>query len=300
MDVLRTLPSHDVEQLQVNRQGRQPLLAAHNMGRSHQVIVDDMGEMIGRDAVRLEQDDVLIVLGQLQRSLDQIGVLDLVFNAARRAETDDIALARRNPALNFLQRTVAVLGVLAVIAEVLLVLLLLRAHLRQLLLGAEARIRIAALDELLDKYMIDLRALALAVRTVIAVVAIQCCALVKRQTELLEGIQNQLDTALDFALLVGILNAEIEDAAGLMRQTLVDDRAEQVAQMHKSGRAGRHTGDLCSLRQLTRRIACLNLLRRLRDVREQQLCQTNCIHSFVHSILRAGLHKQMHTFFQKQ
>ena len=51
-------PEPLVEQ-QVLGRGGDPLLAAHDVGDAHLVVVDDDGEVVGREAVRLE--DHLVV-----------------------------------------------------------------------------------------------------------------------------------------------------------------------------------------------------------------------------------------------
>ena len=82
--------------------------------------------------------------------------------------------------------------------------------------------------------MVDLRALGLAVGAVIAVVAIERRALVERQAKRGERLDDGLHAALYLALFVRILNTQVEHAARLMRQTLVDERAVQVAQVHEA------------------------------------------------------------------
>ena len=149
-------------------------------------------------------------------------------------------------------------------------------------LGAEAGIGHATLNQALDKGLINLRALALAVGAVGAVVAIQRCTLVKRQAERGKRLDDGLHAALDLALFVCIFNAQVKHAARLVRQALVHQRAVQVAEVHKAGRAGAHAGHLCTLGQRALRIAGFDLLGRSIDMRKQQFRQTVIIH-FLHS-----------------
>lgn len=107
---------------------------------------------------------------------------------------------------------------------------------------------------------------------ILALVSVFCDAFVKRQAKIPKCLQNQLYAAFYLALFVGILDAQEEHTAGLMRQALIYQRTIQVAQMHKTGRTRTHTSDLCALRQISFRIAGLDLLRCLGDVRKQQLC----------------------------
>ena len=58
--------------------------------------------------------------------------------------------------------------------------------------------------------------------------------LVERQAERLEGIDDHLHAALDLTLAVGVLDAQIENALRLMRQTLVYERAVQIAEVHEA------------------------------------------------------------------
>ena len=276
--ILGRLPAHGAEQLQVHRQRSEPFLAAHDDRRAHQVVVHHMGEVVGRDAVRLEDDHILIVLGDLHLALDQILVADLVLNAALRAEAHDIGRALLELGFDVLHRPVAPDRVLAVVAEILLVLFLLRVRRSELLLRAEAGVSHAALHERLDKGLVDLRALALAVGAVGAVVAVQRRALVKGQAERGKRLDDGLYAALYLALFVRILDAQVEHAARLVRQALVHQRAVQVAQMHEAGRAGTHAGHLCALGQAALRIARLDLLGRGIDLREQQFRQAVIVH----------------------
>ena len=207
---------------------------------------------------------------------------DLVLNAALRAEAHDVGRALLELGLDVLHRAVTPHGVLAVVTKVLFVCFLLLVRRGELFLRAEAGVCHAALDQALYKGLIDLRALALAVGAVGAVVAVQRCALVKRQAERGKRLDDGLHAALDLALFVRILNAQVEHAARLVRQTLVHQRAVQVAEVHKAGRAGAHAGHLCALGQLTLRIAGFDLLGRGVDMRKQQFRQAVVIH-FLHS-----------------
>ena len=51
--VLGARKTQHVKQFEVNGQGREPLLAADDQRRAHQVIVHRVRKVIGRDAVRL-------------------------------------------------------------------------------------------------------------------------------------------------------------------------------------------------------------------------------------------------------
>ena len=84
-----------------------------------------------------------------------------------------------------------------------------------------------------------------------------------------------LHAALYLALLVGVLNTQVEHAARLVRQTLVHQRAVQVAQVHEARGAWPHAGHLRALRKLALRVARLDLLRRGMDMRKRTFRQTD-------------------------
>ena len=96
-------------------------------------------------------------------------------------------------------------------------------------------------------------------------------ALVKVDAVMSQRLDQTLGRTGNLTLCVGVLNSQIEYAAALVRQTLTNRGGEQAAEMHKACGAGRETGDLCALGELTRGICCLNIGRCLGDLREQQI-----------------------------
>ena len=153
----------------------------------------------------------------------------------------------------------------------------------QLLDGGEARICPALGDELLCKYMVKLRTLGLLVRAVSTdldqlATLIHPEAFVIGNAVIGERSDQCLHGTLDFTLPVGILNAEVENAAGLMCQTFIDNCLIHAAEVNKTGGAGSETGDLCALGEVARGIACFDFLDCRCDMREQKLCKYFVIH----------------------
>ena len=68
----RRVPSEGAVELDVLGQRREPLLRADDVGDAHQVVVDDVGQVIGREAVALEQD-LIVHLGALEADLAREG-----------------------------------------------------------------------------------------------------------------------------------------------------------------------------------------------------------------------------------
>ena len=113
------------------------------------------------------------------------------------------------------------------------------------------------------------RALALAVRAVGAVVAVDRRALVKDDAVMMQRVDEHLDRAGHLALGVGVLHAQEEHAAGLMRHALGDQTLNQISEMHEARRRRRHARHDRALGQLALRIARLERVRRLGHVREE-------------------------------
>ena len=59
MYVLRYLPAEGLIETVVLRAGGQVLVAAHHMGNAHQVVIDNIGKVVRRIAVRLDQHHII-------------------------------------------------------------------------------------------------------------------------------------------------------------------------------------------------------------------------------------------------
>ena len=279
MDILRDAEAERAEQLQVYRQRCQPLLAADNDGRAHEMVIHGVGEVVGRDAVGLQQDLIDVVFRNGERALDQIAVFEFVFNGAGGAEAQHPRLACGNGRLDILDGTVTPYGIFAVVAKVDLFGLLLGAHGSQLLLGTEAGVGITLQDELLGVDVVDRGALALAIGAVSAGIAVDGRALVKVDAIVLQRVDEHLHGARHLALGVRILHAEEQHAAGLVRHALGDKTLHKVAQMDKARGGGSHAGNDRALGKVAGGITRLKVFRRFRHVREEQGGKSFLIHN---------------------
>jgi hypothetical protein len=85
-----SMPEPPIEQQVLGRRG-DPLLAADDVGDPHEVVVDDDGEVVGREAVGLE-DDLVVWDRRVDPPGDEVveGGLDVVGDpaSARRACSD--------------------------------------------------------------------------------------------------------------------------------------------------------------------------------------------------------------------
>ena len=271
MNILGQLESQGLEQLNVEGQGGQPLIAPDHMGGAHQVVIHGMGKMIGGDAVGFQKNVVNVVFGDGQLSLHQVIELKLVFNAAGGAEPEHPGVSGVQLSLDVLQGAIPPDGVLAVIAGVFLVGLLGFPHGGQFLFRTEAGICLALRNQLLGVDMVDVCPLTLAVRTVNAIVALHGGAFVKGNAVMLQGFDQHLHRTGNFPLGIGVLHPKEQHAAGLVGHPLGGQPLHQIAQMDKTGGGGGHPGDHSALRQLTGREALLHGLRGFVYVRKQKI-----------------------------
>ena len=235
MDVDRLLPAERVVQQIVFRRARKVLVAAHDVRDAHRVVVDDVCEVIGRHAVRLDQDHV-VQIGAVHCDVPVQNVVERRFAVLRHVLPDDVRLAGRDAALHFLGGKVqAVLVVLERLAALLRFL----AAGAQLLLGAEAVIRLAGLHELLGVGQIHVLALALYVRTIVAA---DVGTFVPLHADAFQRAVDHVDRAGHVAALIGILDAEDELSAVRSGVQVRVQRAAEVSEVHIARRGRGKSG----------------------------------------------------------
>ena len=284
VEILRHLEAKLAEELDVLGEGGEPFLAADNVGGAHQMIVNGVCEMVGRDSVRLEENEVLVVFGDLKLASDEVGEGGLLVRIAVADDAENEGVACFKVRLDLVERDLSCAELLlaASVAVVLvpvlcldLCLLIDGVHFLQLLLRGEDGVGSACLNELLCVYVVDRAALGLLVRAVDAVVAnlavlAEDRALVEADAVACKRANQTLCRAGNLTLCVGILNAEVEYAARLVRKALTDGNGEHAAEMHEAGGAGGKARNLCALGQVTLRIFCFHVLSGFRHVREEE------------------------------
>jgi hypothetical protein len=212
------LPAERAIQHDVLRRRRDPLLGAADVRDLHQVIVDDVREVIGRHAVGLEQHLIVGLAGVAGDVPAQL-IPERDLALGRHLQAHDARLPRGG--------AIARLGGIdraarAVVAdEVALLGLLLQPHLREPILGAEAAVGLALVEQDVDVLLIDGLALGLAVRPERAT---YIGALVPRQPGPAQRIEDHLFGVGAGARLIGVLDPEHELAALLLREHEVEQR----------------------------------------------------------------------------
>ena len=115
---------------------------------------------------------------------------------------------------------------------------------------------------------------------VVALVAGKRHTFVKMDAEIFHRADDQRFRALHPALVVRVLNAQQKFSAALMRQTLVDQRTVEIADVDESRWAWAQTCDHRSFRKIARRIARLKIVHRRRHIRKQTLSELFVVHIY--------------------
>jgi hypothetical protein len=203
---------------------------------AHEVIVDDVREVVGREAVGLDEDLVVELCG-LELHLAAEAVLERDLARARHGEPHDERLARGDAGLALGDGAPAAQ---AVVAHEQPLSALLVAHGLEALGRAEAPVRRARRQQRLDVMLVDLGALALPVRPARPA---DVRALVPLQPH---PVQRAQDGRLGLGRrprAVGVLDAQDELAAVLLGERVVEER--DVGRAHvRIARGRRSDADL--------------------------------------------------------
>ena len=228
--ILRNLPAEGLIETIVLRARAQILVATNDVGDAHQMIVDDIGEIIGRIAVGLDEDHV-IELGVIDGDVSVELVVEGRRALGRVVLTDNIWHAGSEVCLDFLLREGET--VLIIVHDLFAVDHGLQRL--QTLLRAEAVVCLALIDELLRILHIDAlcTTLGLHVRTAVARLI---RGLIRDQAGIGEGFIDKFDSTLNEALLVRILDTEKEVTTLMLRDEVGVECGTKVTYMHPSGR----------------------------------------------------------------
>ena len=226
VDVGRHVPAEALVEQVVLRRAGQVLRAAHDVGYAHQVIVYDVGEVVGRQAVALDQH-LVVEVGVRRGDVAEDLVVEGGGALLGYALAYDKALARGGARVALLPAQAAAgVGGLFKAALALLV----------LGVGAEAAVGVSALHEQLGVLHVEPAPLGLDVG---ADRAADVGTLVVAEAALGQRAVDDVHRALDQAPLVGVLDAQYELALVSAGDQVGVQRGAQVADVHVSRGAGR-------------------------------------------------------------
>ena len=209
------------------------VVPAEDVRDPHRVIVHDGGEIIGRMLIGAEDHE--IVQGPV---LEGHGAPHLVLPRGlplRHEEPDRVRLALGGPGIGLLLREpetgAVVLGGLAAGERLL-------ASALQILRVAEAAIRLDLVQEAPRRLGVTLESLALEIRPVRSS---HHRPLVPAKPQPGEPLEDSIQGALHVPVLIGVLDAQHEDAAVSPRVEVVEERGAGAPDVEISGRARRES-----------------------------------------------------------
>ena len=204
---LGRLPAEGLVHQHVEGGGGNPFLGPHHVGNLHEVVVHDVGQVVGGEAVAFQQHGVGVDVLVLPLDVSQQGVLEPCDPLHGHLQTDDVGLAGIEVRLNLLLREVAAVPV---VSGGHLVHGLDGANSVQPLGIAEAVVGLSPFHQLLGVLLVQVEALRLDVG---AVVAALCSTLVPLNAQPGHGVVQVLDIFLAVAGAVGVLQPQDELAA---------------------------------------------------------------------------------------
>ena len=227
----RVLPAKGAVEQHVERCRRQPLLAADDVRHLHQVVVDDVGQMVGRQLVGALPQHLIVEDRAVDADVAANYVVDVHILARLDEEADDVGVPLGDEAVGIFlaecQRVAHLVARRGVVLEVLHLLALGGQFLGRI----EGDVGASGVEELADIFLIDFLALALAVR---AVVAAEADAFVELNAEPAERLQDIFLGTGHEACGVGVLDAEDELAAVLAGEEIVVESSADTTDVEGS------------------------------------------------------------------
>ena len=229
VDIARHVPAETLVQKVVLRRAGEILAAAHDVGDAHEMIVNDVCKVVGREPVALDEH-LIVEIGVRRGDVAEDLVVERRFALVGDLLADDPRHTGVKTALHLFRGKIAAGVVLA-------------GEVAGILLGfglvAEAIIGVAALHEALGVGKIGVAPLGLHIR---ADRTADVGAFVVVKTAVAQRFINDLDRALYLAGLVGVLNAEQELAVRVAGDAPGVERRAQIAHVHIPRGARREAG----------------------------------------------------------
>ena len=240
MQVLGRFPAQRLVNQVVFRRAGEVFRAARHQRNGHQMVVHHIGKVVGRQTVRLNEDDI-VQRGAIhvQPAIEQI--VESCRALRGHVEADDIRHARGKLGLALLAREVQAM---LIVLEGFAALRGLLPAFIQLLARTKAIIGVPGFHQLLRIGQVQILALGLNIRPIIAANVRPLVVVQSRRRE--AGI-NLFHRAGHLALLVGILDAQNKRAMVAAREQVGIKRGAQAAQVQIPRGAGRKSRAKCHM-----------------------------------------------------
>ena len=198
------------------------------MGNLHQVVVDNVCQVVGGQLVGTLEEYLVVDDVGLHADFTTDKVVDQHLAARLYFETDYILLALCYQLLHFLLRKSQRITHLTTGMRVVLEILNLSTLLLQFLWRVKGNIGLVGIQQLLHIFLIDVAALALAVRSFVAT---ERHALVELDAKPMERLDDILLRTRHEAVRVGVLNTEHQVAAMLLGKQVIIQGCAHTADM---------------------------------------------------------------------
>ena len=214
----RILPTESLIEQHVERSRGQPLLTTNDVGDLHQMVVDDIGQMIGGQLVCTLEEHLIVEDIRLHTNLTTNQVVDQHLLSSLDLETDHILLAVGYQLLHFFFRKCQRVAHLATGVAVILEILDFSTLGFQLLWGIKGNIGLIGIEQLLHIFLIDIATLTLAIGTFVAT---EGDTLVELNAQPLERLDDIFLGTRHETVRIGVLDTENEVTAMLLGKEVI-------------------------------------------------------------------------------
>ena len=195
----RNLPAESLINTVILRRGGKVFVSSYHMGDPHQMVVHNVGEVIGGVSVGFDQDQILHLL-IIDRDITVDHIMESGCSLCGHIETDHMGFPSRKTSLHFLpgkmQTALVINGNLLACHHAL--------HGLQFLRSAEAIVSVSLLDQLLRIFQIDAGSLSLAL-DIRADAAVFIRSFIVEKAGALKSAVDNIHCALHISLLVCVL-----------------------------------------------------------------------------------------------
>ncbi len=231
VDIVRRLIAEGPIHQQMTRGGRNPLLAADNVSDFHGMVVNNISQVIGREAIRLQHHEIVdSAVLENDVPVDSVRKAGPAFVRHLKAHHGPDTFSFFAGALLAAQAPAG-----AVVAGRLFPGDLLLAHLLKSVGGAIAVIGIALRDKAVGSGLIEVESLRLKIG---AIIAADLRSFIPVQTQPAQTLQVGFQRTGGDAGDIRILDAEDERAAGMTGKKPIEHSRAHIADLRAAGRTG--------------------------------------------------------------
>ena len=219
----------------MQRSTGQPLFATDDVRDAHQMVVDDVGQMVGRQIVCALVKHLVIKDGAIEGHSSTDHIIDLHLYIGRDEEANDILCTASDERIDLLAREDQGIAHRGTRGSIVLEVRHSLALLLQLLRRIEGDISLARIKELLDVLTVDVTPLTLSIRAAVTAVV---HSFVKANTEPLESFDDVGFCPWDEALAVGVFDTQQEFSPVRLSKKVIIESGADATYMQGSRRTG--------------------------------------------------------------